>query len=462
MFSGLIKKLFGENNAPTTPATKPVASKPVVTSKPVVGVGLGAAPGEAGFVAGAHTETMLQREIVVDRDLQIMGYNFRLRDSVLKRKSKMANSVLRLYDEVLLRNFLAEEATKAFGTKRIVLEVSVWALESPFLSKLPHGRFVLMVHYNEEYFQNAIDHVGLLQGLKDQGFQLGFDSFPLVPELMGLLPLADFHKLSVAEYDLTRLSQAISAVNQAAPESAVLVGDIHFYEELQVCRQMQVQYLQGSYLRCKELSEADAVDASYLRLIEVLNLVRADAEATVVANAMKYDPMLSFKLLRFVNSPGAGLVTKVDTLDRAMIVLGNKQLYRWLSLLLFGHERQEGDQDILLETALVRARMMETLGAKQFKRADLDLLFTVGMFSMLEPLLRQPMVKILEKLNLPADVNQALLERKGRFGPLLNLALMCEDGNLAEDPALFAAANVTKSEVNLAQLEAMLWVEEVV
>ncbi|PHV12793.1 EAL and HDOD domain-containing protein [Chitinimonas sp. BJB300] len=454
MFSGLIKKLFGDSSAST-----PVAK---AGPKPIIGVALGAAPGQAGFVAGAHTETMLQREIIVDHDLQIMGYNFRLRDSVLKRKSKMANSVLRLYDEVLLRNFLEEEATKAFGTKRIVLEVSVWALDSPLLAKLPHGRFVLMLHYNEEFFHEAIDHFALIQRLKEQGFQIGFDSFPLLPELLNLMPLADFHKLSVAEHDLTGLSQAITAVSQVAPESAVLVGDIHFFEELQVCRQMQVQYLQGSYLRCKELSDADAVDASYLRLIEVLNLVRADAESTVIANAMKYDPMLSFKVLRYVNSPGAGLVTKVDTLDRAMIVLGNKQLYRWLSLLLFGHERQEGDQDILLETALIRARMMETLGAKYFKRPDLDLLFTTGMFSMLEPLLRHPMAQILEKLSLPADVNQALLERTGRFGPLLNLALMCEDGNLAEDPVLFAAAKVTKAEVNLAQLEAMLWVEEVV
>jgi EAL and modified HD-GYP domain-containing signal transduction protein len=463
MVFGLIKKLFGGNEQASPPPTA-FTSNPVhqpMSAAPLKNA-LEPAPGEAGQIAGAPAETMLQREIVLDRELKVIGYDFRLRDSVLKRKERMAHSVWKLYDEVLLRNFLAEEATKAFGQKRIFLDVSVWALQSPLLGKLPKGRFVLMLHYDAEYFQNAVEHVELLQALKGHGFQLGFDSFPLKPELMALMPLADYHKISVTEKDVTELSKEVSAISNAAPDSEIVMGDIHFFEELQVCRQLQVHLLQGSYLRRKELSEVDTVDASYLRLLEVLNLVRTEAEPTVIANAMKYDPMLSFKLLRYVNSPGAGLLTKIDTLDRAMIVLGHKQLYRWLTLLLFSHERQEGDHSILLETALIRGRIMEMLGARSFKRDELDQLFTTGMFSMLDSLLRQPMPVILEKLSLPDEINQALLNRAGRFGPLLNLALACENGDLPDDAELFDKAGVSKSDANKAQIDALLWVEEVV
>jgi EAL and modified HD-GYP domain-containing signal transduction protein len=268
--------------------------------------------------------------------------------------------------------------------------------------------------------------------------------------------------MSVSNHDVAELSKEVSAIANAAPDTELVVGDIHFFEELQVCRQLQVHLLQGSYLRRKDVSAVDAVDASYLRLLEVLNLVRSEAEPVVIANAMKYDPMLSFKLLRYVNSPGAGLVAKVETLDRAMIVLGNKQLYRWLTLLMFSHERQDADHSLLLETALIRGRMMETLGARQFKRDELDQLFTTGMFSMLDALLRQPMSQILDKLNLPPDITQALLDHSGKFGPLLSLALACEDGDLPDQPELFSAAGVSKNEANKAQIEAMLWVEEVV
>ncbi|GAB3261885.1 EAL and HDOD domain-containing protein [Chitinimonas naiadis] len=458
MVFGLIKKMFG-SGAPE-PAPSSFGTTPHPTT-PVTGP-LGAAPGQAGYVAGAPTDTILQREIVLDRELKVVGYDFRLRDSVIKRKAKMVNSVWKLYDEVLIRNFLAEESTKAFGQKRIFLEVSVWSLDSPLLAKLPKGRFVLMLHYDAEFFRDALLHVELLEKLKTQGFQLGFDDFPLDAALIPLFPLADYHKLSVTDKDVTELSRVISATANAAPDAELLVGDIHFFEELQVCRQLQVHYLQGSYLRHKELSSADAVDASYLRLLEVLNLVRAEAEPQVIANAIKYDPMLSFKLLRYVNSPGAGLLTKVDALDRALIVLGHKQLYRWLTLLLFSHERQEADQNILLETALLRARMMETLGAKQFDRNGRDQLFTTGMFSMLDALLKQPMNTILDKLNLPAEISQALLEQRGPYAALLNLALACEDGNLPTDPGLFVAAQISKNDANRAQIEAMLWVEEVV
>ncbi|MBL8507185.1 MAG: hypothetical protein JNM11_01890, partial [Chitinimonas sp.] len=278
MVFGLIKKLFGgeETPPPPTPAAQAARTSPN-TVTPATSA-LGAAPGQAGFVAGVPTETMLQREIVLDRELKVVGYDFRLRDSVLKRKDKMAHSVWKLYDEVLLRNFLAEESTKPFGAKRIFLEVSVWALDSPLLAKLPKGRFVLMLHYNAEFFQDALEHIEMLQALKDHGFQLGFDNFPLDAALIPLFQMADYHKLSVSDKDVTELSKIISATANAAPDAELLVGDIHFFEELQVCRQLQVHYLQGSYLRRKELSEADAVDASYLRLLEVLNLVRAEAE----------------------------------------------------------------------------------------------------------------------------------------------------------------------------------------
>jgi EAL and modified HD-GYP domain-containing signal transduction protein len=223
-----------------------------------------------------------------------------------------------------------------------------------------------------------------------------------------------------------------------------------------------VHYLQGSYLRHKEMNEADSIDVGYLRLLDVLNLVRSDAEPTVVAAAMKYDPLLTFKLLRYVNSAGTGLVARVDTIERALIVLGNKQLYRWLTLLMFSHERPDGSHSVLLETALIRARMMEVLGARQFARDQLDQLFTTGMFSMLDALLRAPMARILEKLSLPDDITAALLHRRGPYAPLLNLALGCEDGELPDNPALFAAAGVTKGEANRAQIEALMWVEEVV
>jgi len=477
MAFGFLKRLFGGGEAPAKPQAPAPAAKPAaVAAAPAPRTAAPAQPSPApsaqpaanalqpaaDTVPGTPNETMLQREIVLDLQLGIIGYNFRLRDSVLKRKDRTAHSVWKLYDEVLLRNFLADEATKTFGQKRIFLDISVWSLDSPLLSKLPKGRFVLMLRFDPAFFKNAQEHVALFQALKAQGFQIGFDNFDITPELMPLFAMADYHKLSVAEKDVSDLSKSVAIIAHAAPDAEILVGDIHFFEELQACRQLQVQYLQGGYLRHKELADADTVDPSYLRLMDVLNLVRIEADPAVIASAMKYDPMLTFKLLRYVNSPAAGLLKKVDSLERALILLGHKQLYRWLTLLVFSHDRQDGSHSVLLETALIRARMMETLGARQFKREELDQAFTVGMFSMLDALLRQPMASILEKLSLPSEINEALAKRQGRYGPLLSLTLACEDGELPEDPRLFAAAGVNKGEANKAQIEALLWVEEVV
>lgn len=464
MVFGFLKRLFGGNPEPTPPTpSRPVAVPAAPVSKtPPAAATAASAPGDAGPIPGAPGETMLQREIILDRSLNIIGYDFRLRDSVLKRKDRTAHSVWKLYDEVLLRNFLADEATKPFGQKRIFLGVSAWSLDSPLLAQLPKARFVLMLRYDPVFFKDIAACVPVFQALRKQGFQIGLDNFELTPETAPLFASADYHKTSVTDKTVPELSSILTAINLVAPEAEGLVGNIHFFEELQACRQLEVHYLQGGYLRHKNLADVDPVDPSYLRLMEVLNLVRTEADPAIIAASMKYDPLLTFKLLRFVNSPAAGLSAKIESLDRALIVMGHKQLYRWLTLLVFSHEREDGSHSVLLETALIRARMMETLGTRNFRREELDQLFTVGMFSMLDALLRQPMPEILAKLNLPENINLALSGRAGPYGPLLKLTLACEDGDLPDDPHLFAAAGVTKAEANKAQIEALMWVEEVV
>lgn len=46
-----------------------------------------------------------------------------------------------------------------------------------------------------------------------------------------------------------------------------------------------------------------------------------DVDMAELACLIKPDPGLSFKLLRYINSPGVGLVHKIGTLDQALAVL---------------------------------------------------------------------------------------------------------------------------------------------
>lgn len=447
MFAQLWQKLFGKS-AETAP---PLVAPAVTVAK---------SASLESFISST-TVGMLNRQVVVNRDLQPVGYQFNLREGLERHRHPGSRKTERLYDEVLIRNFVANEAAHIGSNRLIFLPLSIWSADSPVLQALPAEQFVLMLRYDPEYFATEWRDAAPMHMLRNMGFKIGFDNFPLRADLMAELAFADFLRLSVSGKDLTELSYTLASMLDAAQESSIIASDIQFFEEMYACRQLQVHYLQGSYFRHQSLQVDEAIDANYLRLIDILNMVRREAELKEIAQALKCDPILVFKLLRHVNSAGAGLSSKVDSIERALIVLGHQKIYRWLTLLLFTHHEQAFNQAMLLENALIRARLLELLGTKRFAPAKLEQLFTIGMLSLLEALLRLPMVKILARLNLPDAINATLLGEDNEFQPFYRLALAVEGGDMPSDDQLLKACGLSRIDVNRAQLEAMLWAQSV-
>jgi c-di-GMP phosphodiesterase len=83
--------------------------------------------------------------------------------------------------------------------------------------------------------------------------------------------------------------------------------------------------------------------------------------------------------------------------------------------------------------------------------------FTVGMFSLLDALLDQPMAKVLETLPLGVESKQALLGGSGELGELLAAVVAYEHGDWAAVEARLGE----QAPVRAAFLEAVSWVDGV-
>ena len=71
--------------------------------------------------------------------------------------------------------------------------------------------------------------------------------------------------------------------------------------------------------------------------------------------------------------------------------------------------------------AIQRARMCELLAQSMEDRQTHGALFMVGLFSLLDAILRSPMTELLERIDLSGDVRSALLGRDGPLAPPLEL-----------------------------------------
>src|SRR5690606_10523330 len=124
-----------------------------------------------------------------------------------------------------------------------------------------------------------------------------------------------------------------------------------------------------------------------------------DADLAAVEAAFKGEPALLANLLRLTNSVGVGgaLSSRITSVRNALSVLGQRQLLRWLQLLLFSRPGTPIGRNPLMLLAALRGRLMELVAEKLHPtRRDLqDLAFITGLMSLIPAALGLPMTEVL-------------------------------------------------------------------
>jgi EAL and modified HD-GYP domain-containing signal transduction protein len=212
----------------------------------------------------------------------------------------------------------------------------------------------------------------------------------------------------------------------------LLAERVETAEVFQLCRSLGFEYFQGYFFARPNVVSAKEVDHSgpaHMRLLSMLN--DPNAEFAQIERVIRQDVTLSYKLLRYVNSAAIGLKRPLDSLQMALTMLGQKNIRRWATLVLFCAAGASKPSE-LVTTALVRARICEMLAPRLKARPDPATAFTTGLFSLLDALLGVPMDKALHGLTLAPEVSAALTAEAGPLGELVALAVACERGDWME------------------------------
>lgn len=197
---------------------------------------------------------------------------------------------------------------------------------------------------------------------------------------------------------------------------------------------------------------------SHAQIVRLLSLVRRNAEVKEIETVLKQDVALSYKLLRYINSAGFGLMCEIQSFRHAVTILGYEKLNKWLSVLLVSASR-DPSAPALMQTAIARGRFMEKIGAAFFDKSELDNLFITGAFSMLHLLLGASLQSALEEMHLPAPIADALLGNDGVYAPFLKLACALEGFDDKDLAALAKELHISSEQVNRAHLEALAFAD---
>jgi c-di-GMP-related signal transduction protein len=404
-------------------------------------------------------DIFLGRQPILDRDQNLIAFELLFRldhvDSVevTDNLSATANVIVNAYGELGIEEVL--------GQQRGFVNVDTELLMSDVICMLPSKKVVLeileSVKITDEIVQRCIE-------LKQMGYQLALDDVVEInQEIELLLSIVHVVKIDILTIEKEAL---VDIVNQLKRWPVLLLAEkVNSSEQAKLCMELGFEMFQGYYFAKPEIISGKRTDPGKLSLLNLLTLVMSDSDAADIEQELKHQPGLSYNLMRMVNSTASGFSKNINSIKQAVMVLGRKQLQRWIQLLLYAADKKnEKMSDAMLQMAATRGKMMELIATvdRPHDKSYQDRAFMVGILSLLDALLGMEMTEIIEKLNIPSEISQALLSRSGRLGQELKLIEANEKGEIDSVKSSLAELNfLSLSELTSLELEALGWANRI-
>jgi c-di-GMP phosphodiesterase len=372
-------------------------------------------------------QVFIARQPIFDLGLEVVGYE------LLFRGANQNTAVISDHHEAT--STVVINALTEFGLDAVVGERRAWInvtrdfLLQGYAKALPRGRVVL------ELLEDQLIDEALITALEDhraRGYQIALDDYAGSELLAAGLEHVDIVKFDILGRDRAAVQEDLGRL---AHRGLTLVAEkVETREDHEYCLELGFQLFQG-YFFCKpERMEAKAVAPNRLSILQLVAALQdPKIEIAQLETLVSRDVALSYRLLRYINSAFFGLRREVDSIGRALMLLGIDNVKRWATLSIFAGVEEKPRE--LIETALVRARFCELVG-----EGNRDQLFTLGLFSVVDALLDAPMEDVLASMPFPEEMRLALISREGPKGELLAAALSFERGEFVPPLDEFASA----------------------
>jgi EAL and modified HD-GYP domain-containing signal transduction protein len=403
----------------------------------------------------ASEKYFLGRQPILDRDQRIVGFE------LLFRSSDASYAEIDEYSMASARVIL--NALTEFGIEEILgkhrgfFNVDMEMLMSDHLELLPREQVVIELLETIEVTESVITRC---HDLKEKGFVLALDDNIYSPASIPFYEIVDIVKVDILQIPLQELAGMVARLRNWP--LTILAEKVETAEQFSLCKEIGFELYQGYYFARPSVIQQKRLDSSRVTLMNLLNQVRAGADIRSVEQCFRKHPNLTYNLLCLVNSVAFGLREKIRSLRHALMVLGEKQLLRWITLALFTYKENGKAASPMLEIAVVRGRIMELLiQAKENGPREDDYperAFITGILSLADVLLETSMEEILDHLNLTEDIRLALISREGHLGGLLKMLEKLERNEFGAVSKDLENCGLTAEQLLTAQMSSIGWV----
>lgn len=297
--------------------------------------------------------------------------------------------------------------------------------------------------------------VAACQEIARQGYMIALDDFLYEDTWKPLIDLARIIKI---DFRLTPTEEIREYIEKLQDQNLVFLAEkVETYEEFRLAEEMGFDLFQGYFFCRPEVIRGKEIQGQHVSLLQIMaESGKADMDIDRMESLIHRDVGIAYKLLRYMNSAFFRRIHEIASIRQALIMLGTEEIRRFIALIAMTNLSTD-KPEALVKTSCIRGKFCERLGAAAGHAGITSELFTLGMFSLLDALLDEPMERILDALPLSQSLVEALLEHKGPLIPYLDLAIAYERGDWEQVPKAIATLKISENEIPGLYLDACEW-----
>ncbi|WP_286263604.1 EAL and HDOD domain-containing protein [Thalassotalea atypica] len=294
--------------------------------------------------------------------------------------------------------------------------------------------------------------------LKAKGYTLALDDHDFDPKWDAILPYVDIIKVDVLALSILDVSRYVNRIS--------CHGKILLAEKVETLRQFEQLKLlgftlfQGYFFARPEMLKQKKITTAKNNILSLINQSSMEKlDFDVMSHIFSSDPGLTYKLLRFINSPIFGRTQKITSLKHALVYIGELELKKFIALLALS-DLSQGKPSEIMRISLFRAKFCEQISKEVGDVENPPKAFLTGMLSMIDGILDYEIAQVVDILPIDVEIKSALLSENIYLTSYLDMARHIEQGRWLHCDNIARQFKISKDTYAKVQINALAWADE--
>lgn len=399
-------------------------------------------------------DVFVARQAIFNNELKVIGYELLYRDSDANFfntsiTSNVATAIL------LMNTYFHFGIDNLVGDTTAFINFDAHLIKSEIPQLLSAKNVVIEVLEEIEPDPEILEK---FRQLRRDGYTIAIDDYIIDYPHKEILSFCQIMKIDFLENTKEEIQQILYKYKKQG--KLFLAEKVETIEMYEWAKEQGFDYFQGYFFSKPVMIKSEELNVSssqYVRLIQAL--YEKEPDYNKISHIIEIDVILTYKLLLVVNS-SFSLGAQITSIHHALSILGIDAFTKWLSLAMIQNLGAASNSEIV-KIAMIRSKMLEKMASQStLLKGREDELSLMGILSVLDVLLHEPMEDILKKLPLSQEVKKTFLRQESLYLYPYELCLAYERGDFgkAEDYTDIVDCHIKELANNY--IESVKWSED--